>query len=398
MLLLLEFLPKLSKQLTKKMSDSVSIKRIYLSPPHMGGEELYFAREAFESNYIAPVGPQIDAFEDEFSAKIGTKYAVAVSSGTAALHLALRVIGVKPGDEVWTSTLTFIGSISPIIYLGARPVFVDSDEATWNMDPELLAMGLEERARQGKIPKALVLVHLYGQCANITPIIESCKRYGVTLIEDAAEALGATYGERSAGTIGRAGIFSFNGNKIITTSGGGMLVSNDESLVNQARLLAGQARDPAPHYEHSQIGYNYRMSNILAAIGRGQLKVLDKRVEAKRNITNFYQEALGEVPGIKFMPEASYGISNRWLTVIVIKPEEFGVDYETVRLALEAENIESRPIWKPMHLQPVFQGYECIGGAIAEDLFRKGLCLPSGTAMTSEDLSRVIEVILKCRE
>jgi pyridoxal phosphate-dependent aminotransferase EpsN len=364
----------------------------------MGGEELYVAREAFESNYIAPVGPQIDAFESEFSAKIGTKQAVAVSSGTAALHLALRLIGVKPGDEVWTSTLTFIGSVSPIVYLGAKPVFVDSDEATWNMDPELLAMGLERRARQGKIPRALVLVHLYGQCANIAPIIESCKRYGVTLIEDAAEALGATYGERSAGTIGRAGIFSFNGNKIITTSGGGMLVSDDESLVNQARLLAGQARDPAPHYEHSQIGYNYRMSNILAAIGRGQLKVLDKRVEAKRNIFSFYQQALGDVPGIEFMPEASYGVSNRWLTVIVIKPEGFGVDYETVRLALEAENIESRPIWKPMHLQPVFLGCECIGGAIAEALFRKGLCLPSGTAMTSEDLNRVIEVILKCRE
>jgi dTDP-4-amino-4,6-dideoxygalactose transaminase len=259
-------------------------------------------------------------------------------------------------------------------------------------------MGLERRARQGKIPRALVLVHLYGQCANIAPIIESCKRYGVTLIEDAAEALGATYGERSAGTIGRAGIFSFNGNKIITTSGGGMLVSDDESLVNQARLLAGQARDPAPHYEHSQIGYNYRMSNILAAIGRGQLKVLDKRVEAKRNIFSFYQQALGNVPGIEFMPEAPYGMSNRWLTVILVSQEQFGADHNTLRLALEAKNIESRPIWKPMHLQPVFRGYECIGGEVAETLFSKGLCLPSGTAMTIEDLNRVIKVVLEGRE
>jgi pyridoxal phosphate-dependent aminotransferase EpsN len=364
----------------------------------MGGEELHFVKEAFESNYIAPVGPQVDAFEKEFCAEVGARYGVAVSSGTAALHLALRLIGVKPGDEVWTSTLTFIGSVSPIVYLGAKPVFVDSDEATWNMDPELLAMGLERRARQGKIPRALVLVHLYGQCANIAPIIESCKRYGVTLIEDAAEALGATYGERSAGTIGRAGIFSFNGNKIITTSGGGMLVSDDESLVNQARLLAGQARDPAPHYEHSQIGYNYRMSNILAAIGRGQLKVLDKRVEAKRNIFSFYQQALGNVPGIEFMPEAPYGMSNRWLTVILVSQEQFGADHNTLRLALEAKNIESRPIWKPMHLQPVFRGYECIGGEVAETLFSKGLCLPSGTAMTIEDLNRVIKVVLEGRE
>ena len=373
-------------------------KRIYLSPPHMGGEELRFVKEAFESNYIAPVGPQIDAFEDEFSAKIGTKQAVAVSSGTAALHLALRLIGVKPDDEVWTSTLTFIGSVSPIIYLGARPVFVDSDLATWNMAPELLARELKKRAKKGHLPKAVVLVHLYGQCADIDPIVESCEKYGVALVEDAAEALGATYGESSAGTLGKAGIFSFNGNKIITTSGGGMLVSADKSFINQARMLAAQARDPAPHYEHSQIGFNYRMSNILAAIGRGQLNVLDERIAAKRRIFDFYQHALGDVDGIEFMPEAPYGKSNRWLTVILINPEKFGVDHETVRLALEAENIESRPIWKPMHLQPIFKGHECIGGEVAEALFSQGLCLPSGTAMALEDLNRVIEVMLKCRE
>ena len=364
----------------------------------MSEHEYAFVREAFDSNYIAPLGPMVDAFESEFCAKIGISYAVALISGTAALHLALQMVGVKPGDEVWTSTLTFIGSVSPINYLGARPVFVDSDRVTWNMDPELLAKELEKRADRGILPRALVLVHLYGQCADIVPIVKTCEHYGVALVEDAAEALGATYGESSAGTLGKVGIFSFNGNKIITTSGGGMLVSDDESLVNQARMLAAQARDPAPHYEHSQIGFNYRMSNILAAIGRGQLRVLDERVEAKRKIFDFYQKALGDVPGIEFMPEAPYGVSNRWLTVILISPEEFGVNHETVRLALEAQDIESRPIWKPMHLQPVFKGYECIGGKVAEALFSKGLCLPSGTAMTPEDINRVIEIILKCRE
>jgi pyridoxal phosphate-dependent aminotransferase EpsN len=372
--------------------------RIYLSPPHMGGEELRFVREAFESNYIAPVGPQVDAFEKEFCAKVGVKCGAAVSSGTAALHLALQLIGIQTGDEVWTSTLTFIGSVSPIIYLGAMPVFVDSDRRSWNMDPELLAKELRKRADGGKLPKAIVLVHLYGQCADIDSIIKFCEQYGVALVEDAAEALGATCGDRSAGTQGKAGIFSFNGNKIITTSGGGIIVSDDESLVNQARMLAAQARDPAPHYEHSQIGYNYRMSNILAAIGRGQLKVLDERVEAKRRIFDFYRRALDDVDGIEFMPEAPYGKSNRWLTVILVSQEQFGVDRDTLRLALEAENIESRPIWKPMHLQPVFKGYECMGGEVAETLFSKGLCLPSGTAMTEGDLNRVIKVILECRE
>jgi pyridoxal phosphate-dependent aminotransferase EpsN len=372
-------------------------KRIYLSPPHLGGEELLFVEEAFESNYIAPMGPQVDAFEEEFCAKVGAKHAAAVTSGTAALHLVLRLLGVEPGDEVWTSTLTFIGSVSPITYLGARPVFIDSDRKTWNMDPGLVTKELKNRADRGKLPKAVVLVHLYGQCADIDPILECCKRYGVALVEDAAESLGATYKGCQAGTIAHAGIFSFNGNKIITTSGGGMVVSDDESLVEQARLLSAQAREPTPHYEHSQIGYNYRMSNILAAIGRGQLKVLDQRVEAKRNIFNFYREALGDVPGIEFMPEAPYGKSNRWLTVILITPDKFGGDHETVRLALEAKNIESRPIWKPMHLQPVFEGFGCIGGRVAEELFREGLCLPSGTAMSEEDLNRIVRVLRNCR-
>jgi pyridoxal phosphate-dependent aminotransferase EpsN len=339
----------------------------------------------------------VDAFESEFSAVLGVKHAVALSSGTAALHLALRSVGVEPGDEVLTSTLTFIGSVSPIIYLGARPVFVDSGRTTWNMDPGLLGKELEKRAKQGRLPKAVVLVHLYGQCADIDPILESCKRYEIALIEDTAESLGATHKGRQAGTIGNAGIFSFNGNKIITTSGGGMLVSDDESVITQARMLAAQARDPAPHYEHSEIGYNYRMSNILAAIGRGQLEVLEERIEAKRKIFDFYQGVLGDVPGIKFMPEALYGASNRWLTVILIRPEKFGVDRETVRMALEAENIESRPIWKPMHLQPVFEGFGCIGGEVSEALFREGLCLPSGTAMSEEDLNRVVSVLRSSR-
>lgn len=349
--------------------------------------------EAFESNYIAPLGPQVDAFEREFCDKVGISYAAALSSGTAAMHLALQLIGVSPGDEVLTSTLTFIGSATPITFLGAKPVFVDCDRRSWNLNPELLAGALAERASLGRLPKAVVLVHLYGQCADMDLVNDACDRYEVTLIEDAAEALGATYKGRSAGTLGKAAIFSFNGNKIITTSGGGMLVSDDRPFIEKARFLSQQARDPAPHYEHSEIGYNYRMSNILAAIGRGQLRVLDDRVKRKREISDYYRNALGELPGIDFMPEAPYGRSTRWLTCITIDPRKFGADREAVRLALEAENVESRPVWKPMHLQPVFKGCECIGGEVAEGLFNRGLCLPSGTAMTEEDLARIVEVI-----
>jgi pyridoxal phosphate-dependent aminotransferase EpsN len=262
------------------------------------------------------------------------------------------------------------------------------------MDSDLLIKELKKRASENRLPKAIVLVHLYGQCADIDPILEICNRYSVVLIEDAAEALGATYRDRFAGTFGKAGVFSFNGNKIITTSGGGMLVSDDQKLVEKAKFLSQQARDPAPHYEHSHIGYNYRMSNILAAIGRGQLKVLDERIQRKREIFSYYQSALGDLPGIEFMPEAEYGRCSRWLTCLTIDPERFGAGRETIRLALEARNIESRPVWKPMHLQPVFRNHECIGGNVAEDLFSRGLCLPSGTAMSEEDLNRVISVIL----
>jgi dTDP-4-amino-4,6-dideoxygalactose transaminase len=380
----------------------------------MGGNELAFVQDAFKSNYIAPVGPMVDAFEREFGERVGFGNALAVSSGTAALHLALRVLGVGPGDEVIASTLTFIGGVTPIVFQGATPVFLDSDRATWNMDINLLVNEIEECESRGNLPKAVIPTDLYGQCADLDWILEICEPFGIPVIADSAEALGSMYNGRSAGAGAKAAVFSFNGNKIITTSGGGMLASDHKDLIDQARCLSQQARDDAPHYEHSQIGYNYRMSNVLAAIGRGQLKVLDERVKAKRRIFDYYKQSLGGIPGIEFMPEAPNGRSNRWLTVILITSEEFGADRETVRLSLEAENIEARPVWKPIHLQPVFDckehgarsidqkgtqryGARVIGGEVAEDLFNRGLCLPSGTAMTEADLDRVISLIRKCR-
>lgn len=371
----------------------MSNHRIFLSPPHMSGLEQRFVQEVFDTNWIAPLGPNVDAFEREFAKVVGAKHALALSAGTAAIHLALIHLGVGPGDEVLVSTLTFSASANPIVYQGATPVFVDSERVSWNMDPDLLAETLERKARQGKVPKAVILVHLYGQCADIDSILETCNCYGVPLIEDAAEALGATYKNKSPGIFGKVGIFSFNGNKIITTAGGGMLVSDDAELTEHARKLATQARDPAPHYQHSEIGYNYRMSNVLAGIGRGQLRVLEDRVRRKREIFESYRQALGDLPGIDFMPEALWGKHNRWLTTITVDPKQFGATREGIRLALEAENIESRPLWKPMHLQPVFKDCEIIGGAVAEELFRDGLCLPSGTAMTDADLHRVTIVI-----
>jgi dTDP-4-amino-4,6-dideoxygalactose transaminase len=433
--------------------------RVFLSPPHMSGEELQFIHEVFKSNYIAPLGPMVDVFEKEFSEKIGIPYALALSSGTAAMHLALRHLGIGQGDEVFASTLTFIGSVTPIVFQGATPVFIDSDRATWNMDPCLLEEELDACAKRGKLPKAVIPTDLYGQCANYSRIFEICKGYDVPVIVDAAEAMGATYNKAGcrvqgarckeergldsdvsnklpeqnkeaicaaagqpstthhAGYGAKAAIYSFNGNKIMTTSGGGMLASDDKELIDHARKLSQQARENFIHYEHEEIGYNYRMSNILAAIGLGQLKVLDERGEKKRKIFEYYKQALGNISGIEFMPEAPYGKSNRWLTVVLITPEEFGADHETVRLALESENIESRPIWKPMHMQPVFnisgskvQGARykvkekkrvkarVVGGEVSEDLFNRGLCLPSGTAMTEDDLDRVIGVIAGCRK
>jgi dTDP-4-amino-4,6-dideoxygalactose transaminase len=375
-------------------------KQILLSTPHIGDDELKFVQEAFDTNWIAPVGPHVDAFEKEFSALVGSSHSAAVSSGTAALHLALRLIGVQRDDEVFCSTLTFIASASPITYLGAKPVFVDSDRVSWNMNPNLFREALEKRAKIGKLPKAVVLVHLYGQSADIDPILDACNTYEVPLIEDAAEALGATYKGKVPGTFGKIGIYSFNGNKIITTSGGGMLVSEDEKLVEKARFWATQARDPAPHYQHSEIGYNYRLSNVLAGIGRGQLGVLEDRVQARRHNCEVYQAELGHLPGIDFMPEASFGRATRWLTCITIDPEKFGRDREEIRLTLAQQKIETRPVWKPLHLQPVFGDCECVGGEVAEDLFNRGLCLPSGSNLTEEDLARVIngikEIHAKC--
>lgn len=368
-------------------------KTILLSTPHMGHQELEFVQEAFTTNWIAPVGPHIDAFEKEFSTEVNVNHAAAVSSGTAALHLALRLLNISPGDEVFCSTLTFIASVSPITYLGARPVFIDSDRTSWNMDPGVLQDALEKRAKIGKLPKAVIVVHLYGQSADIDPISKLCQEYDIPLIEDAAESLGATYKGRSPGTFGKFGFFSFNGNKIITTSGGGMLVSDDEELIRKARFLATQARDPAPHYQHSVIGYNYRLSNVLAGIGRGQLKVLQERVLARRKNFDFYCEHLSDLPGIGFMPEASFGISTRWLSCITIDSQEFGATRDEVRLHLASSQIESRPVWKPLHLQPVFSGCDCFGGSVAEDLFDRGLCLPSGSNLTQDDLERVVNAI-----
>jgi len=368
-------------------------KRIYLSPPHLSGEEMKFVREAFESNYIAPTGPMINLFEREFAEKVGIAHAVAVSSGTAAMHLAMRVLGVGAGDEVIASTLTFIGSVSPVVFQGTTPVFIDSDRMSWNMDPNLLAEEIEACRKRGRMPKAVIPTDLYGQCADMDRIREICDPYGIPVISDSAEAVGSSYNGHFSGSTAKAGVYSFNGNKIITTGGGGMLASNDGDFIKRARFLSQQARDRAPHYEHSEIGYNYRMSNILAAIGRGQLRVLEERVKAKRKIFDYYQKALTDLPGIEFMPEAPYSRSNRWLTVILVTPQVFGVDREEIRAALERENIESRPVWKPMHLQPVFKGCRIRGGGVSEDHFRRGLCLPSGTQMTEIDLERVVGVI-----
>jgi dTDP-4-amino-4,6-dideoxygalactose transaminase len=368
--------------------------RIYLSPPHMGGEELRFVQEAFASNWVAPIGPHVDAFEKEFSRHLGVRHAAALSSGTAALHLAMKLVGVRPGDEVLCSTLTFVASANPILYEGARPVFVDSDEVSWNMDPALLAEELDVLARKGRLPRAVVLVHLYGQSADIDPILDACNRHGVALVEDGAEALGATYKTGQPGTRGRLGVFSFNGNKIITTSGGGMLVSDDPALIQEAKFLSTQGRDPAAHYEHSRIGYNYRMSNVLAAIGRGQLLVLQERVRQRRANFAFYEDAFDEVPGLTLMPEAEYGVSTRWLSVLQVDPELFGATAEDIRLQLESRNIEARPVWKPMHLQPLFAACRRVGGRVAENLFRRGLCLPSGSALIAGERERIVEVML----
>lgn len=362
----------------------------------MGGEELLLVEEAFRSNYIAPVGPQLDLFELEFAEVTETEHAAAVVSGTSALHLVLRYAGVGAGDEVLCSTLTFVATANAVKYLGARPIFIDSDRDSWNMDPELLANELELRARRNMLPKAVVLVHLYGQAADLDAITELCNRYEVMLVEDAAESLGAKYKGRPTGSFGGAGVFSFNGNKIITTSGGGMIVSDDLQLIEKVKFWATQAREQAPYYEHLEIGYNYRMSNVLAAIGRGQLKVLDDRVAKKREIYTYYKQNLENLPGLEFMPVPAWSFSSHWLTCITIDPRLAGIDRDIVMMELEKNNIESRPIWKPMHLQPLFMECQVVGGKVSEILFQTGLCLPSGTALTDSQLYRIISIVKGC--
>ncbi len=365
---------------------------IHLSTPHLDGSERQFVDDAFASNWIAPLGPHVDAFEREFADLVGARAAVALSSGTAGLHLALHLVGVGPGDEVLVSSLTFVASVNPIRYLGGTPVFVDSELESWNLDPNLIAEALQARARRGRLPKAVVAVHLYGQSANLDPILAICDSYGIPVIEDAAEALGASYRGRALGTLGRMGVFSFNGNKIITTSGGGMLVADDPELIRRARKLASQSREPDAHYQHEEVGYNYRLSNVLAALGRGQIRVLDDRVRARRRNFARYSELLRHLPGIEFMPEAPWGQHTRWLTTLTIG-EAFGADRMAVQAALAAARIESRPLWKPMHMQPVFRGCDAVGGSISEKLFQDGLCLPSGSNLGRADLERVAAVI-----
>lgn len=370
-------------------------KRLFLSPPHMSGKEMAYVAEALESNYIAPLGPMVDAFEHDFSTYTGLPHCVALSSGTAAIHLALRCLGIGTGDTVIASSQTFIGSIAPILYQNATPLFIDADKASWCMDTDLLAETLKTLAKTNKLPKAVLPTDLYGQSCDIHPLRNLCDEYGIPLIIDAAESVGSLYQGKHAGNGARCAAFSFNGNKIITSSGGGILASDDKRLIDEARFLSQQARDPAPHYEHSTYGYNYRMSNIVAAIGRAQLEVIESRVARRRAIAARYEAALGTVPGIRFMPEMGYGRHTRWLTVILVDPQLSGVSREDIRLGLEKENIESRPVWKPMHLQPLFAGAAIVGGQVSERLFETGLCLPSGSDMTDDDVDEVISNVLR---
>lgn len=375
-------------------------KRIWLSPPHMGGSEEKYVKEAFDSNWIAPLGPNVDEFENVIEKYTGSKHAAALSSGTAAIHLALILAGVKAGDEVITSTFTFSATINPIVYQGALPILVDSEIDTWNMDPVLLEETINERIKKGKKPKAILLVHLYGMPAKLDEIIDVVNRYEIPLIEDAAEALGSKYNKQCLGTFGQMGILSFNGNKIITTSGGGALISSEQGLIDKSRFLATQARDDAPHYQHSEIGYNYRISNVLAGIGRGQMEVLDDHIKLRRENFQFYKDHLSKFEGLSFLeePNPAY-FSNYWLTCILVNPyQSGGITREDIRFDLSHENIEARPLWKPMHLQPVFKDYPYYGDGLSEKLFETGLCLPSGSNMTDEDRERVLKTITKTIE
>jgi dTDP-4-amino-4,6-dideoxygalactose transaminase len=368
-------------------------RRVYLSPPDAGPEERRLLLEAFDSNWIAPVGPHLDRFEQEFAERLMLPGAVALSSGTAALHLALHILGVGRLDEVLVPTLTFAATANAVAYLGGRPVFVDSSASTWTIDPGLVEEELRAGARRGRLPKAVIAVDLYGQCADYERLVAACREFDVPLVADAAEALGATYRGEPAGRFGDLAAFSFNGNKIVTSGGGGMLVSQRLDWLARARHLAAQAREPVPHYEHFEVGFNYRMSNLLAAVGLGQLRSLDRRLAQRRANNEYYRGALAPLAGVEVMPEAGYGRSNCWLTCITVDPHRSGGTAETIRQRLEFENIESRPIWKPMHLQRAFTGCRTRGGAVAERLFERGLCLPSGSNLTATDRWRVVEAI-----
>lgn len=372
-------------------------RRIYLSAPHLSGEEMEFVEEAFRTNWVAPLGPNVDAFESELKEYVGVPYAAALSSGTAGLHLALILLGAGPGDLVFCSSLTFVASANPILYVGATPVFVDSSRDNWNMSPVALERAFKWADSRGELPKAVIVVNLYGQSADLDAIAEICSHYRVDIIEDAAESLGATYKGRFSGTLGRLGVYSFNGNKIITTSGGGMLVARDSELIERARFLATQARDPAPHYEHSIVGYNYRMSNVLAGIGRSQLRVLASRIAQRRAVFERYKSFLDGVEGICWMPEADYGTPTRWLTALELDPLRTNVRPRDLMHALAKANIEARPIWKPMHQQPLFGGSKYFPhspeSSFSDEVFNRGICLPSGSDLTEEDVLRVCKII-----
>jgi len=369
------------------------MSRVYLSPPDVGDDERRLLLDAFDSNWIAPLGPYVDAFERDLATQVGAGHAVALSSGTAALHLALLLFGVEPGDEVIVPTLTFVATANAAVYVGARPVLVDVDPATWQLDPDLVAQVLDDRRRSGKPPAAVVSVDLYGQCADYDRLGPLCTASGVPMIEDAAEALGASYRGRAAGSFGAAGVFSFNGNKIITTGGGGAMVTDSGELAARARHLAAQAREPVAHYEHQRLGFNYRMSNLLAAIGVAQLGGLAQRVARRRAVNQAYREGLADLPGVTFMPVDPAGEPNCWLSCVEIEPEAFGASRDDVRLALEALDVEARPTWKPLHLQPVFADADRVGGAVAEGIFERGLCLPSGSNLALDDQERIVAAV-----
>jgi dTDP-4-amino-4,6-dideoxygalactose transaminase len=370
-------------------------QRIWLSSPHLGDEETAFVEEAFRTNWIAPLGPHVDAFERELAAHVGIGHAAALSSGTAAIHLGLLLLGVQPGDTVFCSSLTFVGSCNPILYCGARPVFIDSEPQSWNMSPAALERAFEWAQREGRLPRCVVVVNLYGQSADMDALAPVCERYGVPMLEDAAESLGASYRGRASGTFGRLGVYSFNGNKIITTSGGGMLVADDPALVARARKLATQAREPAPHYEHQEVGFNYRMSNVLAGIGRGQLRVLEQRVAQRRAVFEAYRDALADVAEIEWMPQPPAMRSTRWLTCFTLAGADGAARRDRLLRNLERHSIEARPVWKPMHLQPLFRGAPYFthgpGDDVAARLFEAGVCLPSGSNLSTAQLARVID-------